>query len=251
MNKNSNIYMLGYSAIMVVVVAVLLAVASLSLKPIQEENVRIEKMLDILRSVGQGADAEKARDKAKYVTEQYDRYIVDSYGVNMQGDRVEGADAFQLLINLKGEYDKPEAERTLPLFVSRADNGQEFYILPVWGVGLWGPIWGYVAFESDWDTICGVVFDHKGETPGLGAEITTEDFTKQFKGKTIHEHATLVSVSVLKGAGASAGNAHAVDAISGGTITSRGVEMMLRNCLCGYRAYIDKQMENGELKIEN
>lgn len=226
---------------MVVVVATILAFAAMSLKSTQAENVRIEKMNDILRSIGEGKGAATAPDKAKYVTQEYDKFIVDSYAVNSKGDRVEGANAFNLLINLKAEYDKPEAERVLPVFVSKSNEGTIRSVLPVWGVGLWGPVWGYVALESDWNSIYGVVFDHKSETPGLGAEITMPEFTDQFKQKQIFDAGTLVAVSVLKGSGSSDGNIHAVDAISGGTITSRGVEKMLKDCLASYSAFLEKQ----------
>lgn len=243
MNKNSNTYIIGYSVIMVVIVALVLAFASLSLQGKQDANVVVEKKGAILMSIGEGMDADKVVDKTAYVNEQYAKYIVDSYAVNVAGDKVEGADAFNLLRNLKGEYDKPAAERALPIFVSRTEEGEDRYILPVWGVGLWGPVWGYIALKSDWDTISGVVFDHKGETPGLGAEITTPQFEDQFIGKTIFNADDMVAISVLKGVGSSAGNNNAVDAISGGTITSRGVESMIKDCLADYTAYIKKQRE--------
>ncbi len=240
MNKNSNTYIILYSTVMVVVVATLLAVASLSLKDRQDANVRVEKMGDILRSVGKAADADKAKDKIAYIQEQYEKYITESLAVNSKGEVVEGADAFTLLTNLKAEYDKPSEERVLPIFASKDDDGTVRYIIPVWGTGLWGPIWGYIALDGDWNTISGVVFDHKGETPGLGAEIAMPQFTEQFKNKEIFEKDNLVGVKVVKG-GAPAGDLHAVDAVSGGTITSRGVENMLKGCLADYKAYIDIQ----------
>lgn len=240
MNKNSNIYIIVYSAVMVVVVAVLLAFAALSLKAPQEANVRIEKMSAILASIGKGEEAAKAKDKTAYVTAEYEKYITESYCVDTRGDKVEGVDAFAQLDDLKAEYAKPAEARALPVFISN-DGGVVRYIFPVWGVGLWGPVWGYVALEADLNTIYGASFDHKGETPGLGAEITTPDFTEQFKAKTLFEGGKFVSVTVLKGAGASEGDPHAVDAISGGTITSRGVEAMLRDCLTDYLPFIEKQ----------
>ena len=136
MNKNSNTYIITYASVMVVIVAAVLSFASLSLKNIQAENVRIEKMGDILRSIGEGGDADKAPNKAAYINEQYKKYIVDSYAVNVEGDKVEGADAFALLTNLKAEYDKPAAERELPVFVSKNDEGSVSYVIPVWGAGL-------------------------------------------------------------------------------------------------------------------
>lgn len=240
MNKNSNKYIIGYSVVLVVVVASLLSITSLSLQSRQDANVVVEKKSDILMSIGEGSDADKAKDKTAYIDEQYAKYIVDSYAVNVAGDKVADADAFNLLRNLKAEYDKPEADRLLPVFVSKSDNGEIKYIIPLWGKGLWGPVWGYVALAENWDTISGVVFDHKSETPGLGAEITTPAFEDQFKGKNILLDGK-VTFNVLKGTGSSAGNDHAVDAISGGTITSRGVEAMIQKCLGDYAAYIAKE----------
>ena len=225
MNKNSNVYIIIYASVMIIIVAVLLSVASMALKSRQQANIAVEKQGAILSTIGLGGDADKVKDKTKYIEQEYEKYITDSYVVNGEGDRVEGAAAFGLLDKLKDEYAKPQAERQLP----------------VYGAGLWGPIWGYIALGSDWDTIRGAVFDHQGETPGLGAEITTPAFSGQFIGKTIFDGEEFTGIAVLKGAGASAGNDHAVDAISGGTITSRGVESMLRNCLEAYLPLIRKQ----------
>ncbi len=243
MNKNSNTYIILYASIMVIIVAAVLSYVSLSLGKIQSENVRIEKMGDILRSVGQGKGADTASDKATYIAEQYQKYIVDSYAVDAAGNRVDGADAFNLLINLKAEYDKPQAERRLPVFVSRDDQGKTSYVIPIWGKGLWGPIWGYIALADDWDTVNGAVFDHKSETPGLGAEIASSGFQAQFRGKHILDSTDrVVAIAVEKG-GADPNDQHAVDALSGGTLTSRGVEDMLKSCLGDYDRYIQRQRE--------
>ena len=241
MNKNSNTYIIAYAAVMVVIVAAVLSFAALSLKGVQAENARVEKMGDILRSIGEGGDADLVKDKAAYINEQYKKYIVDSYAVNVEGDGVEGANAFALLTNLKAEYDKPAAERSLPVFVSRNDEGVTSYVIPVWGAGLWGPVWGYVALADNWDTVNGVVFDHKSETPGLGAEISTAAFQAQFKGKHILENGRVVAIRLVK-SGAPDDDPYAVDAVSGGTLTSVGVEKMLKNCLSDYDAYIEKQL---------
>ncbi|MDD3108325.1 MAG: NADH:ubiquinone reductase (Na(+)-transporting) subunit C [Alistipes sp.] len=241
MNKNSNTYIITYAAIMVVIVAAVLSFAALSLKPIQSANVRIEKMSDILRSIGEGGEADKVPNKAAYITEMYQKYIVESFVINPSGDKIEGVDAFTLLTNLKAEYDKPEAERQLPVFVSRNDAGVVSYVIPVYGAGLWGPVWGYVALADNWDTVLGVVFDHKSETPGLGAEISTATFQAQFKGKQILRDGAVVSIALQKG-GAADDDPYAVDAVSGGTLTSRGVESMLKECLSNYDAFIRKQL---------
>lgn len=240
MNKNSNTYIVIYATVMVVIVALVLSFTALKLQPKQKANVENEMKGAILMSIGEGMEAAKAKNKTAYINEQYSKYIVDSYVVDYKGNKAEGANAFELLGDLKKEYAKDEQERRLPVFVGESDDGTVRYILPLYGKGLWGPIWGYLAMSDDWDTISGIILDHQSETPGLGAEIATPVFQKQFEGKTIFEGSKLVGISVLKGAGASAGNNHAVDAVSGGTITSQGVENMIKGNLESYDAYIVK-----------
>jgi len=128
---------------------------------------------------------------------------------------------------------KDQKDRNYPVFVYE-ENGERKLVVPVRGKGLWGPIWGYVALGSDLNTIAGAVFDHKGETPGLGAEINTGWFQEPFTGKTIFdENGKFVSIEVVKG-GADPADPHGVDAISGGTITSKALEEMLADCMAGY-----------------
>ncbi|MFC2087108.1 NADH:ubiquinone reductase (Na(+)-transporting) subunit C, partial [Bacteroidota bacterium] len=118
-------------------------------------------------------------------------------------------------------------------------------IIPLRGKGLWGPIWGYVSLEDDYNTVYGAVFDHKTETPGLGAEINTTWFQKPFKGKNIfNQSGEFVGINIYKGGSGAAANAgdlkHGVDGISGGTITSKGVEAMIHDNLNLYTAYFNK-----------
>ena len=250
MNKNSNTYIIIYSTVMVVVVATLLAVAALALQGRQQANIRVEKQSAILASIGLGGGAEKAKDKTVYIRDEYKKYIVESFAVNGLGEKVEGADAFGLLGDLKAQFAASPEAREIPVFVARLDDGTRLYFLPVYGAGLWGPIWGYLAIEKDWNTIYGVKFDHKGETPGLGAEITTQWFADQFKGKKIFDlQDKFVGIAVLKGSGSSVGNDYAVDAVSGGTITSRGVEKMIYDCLNAYMPYIEKQRAAYEASV--
>lgn len=227
---------------MVTVVAAALAFVSVSLKPIQQQNIEIEKMSDILGSVGLYDAADAPADKTAYIKEQYSKYIKESFLVNNKGEKSgDASQAFKVLNNLKAAYAVPEQERTLPVFISTNKEGKTNYIFPVYGTGLWGPIWGYIALNDDLNTIAGVVFDHKSETPGLGAEIATPAFEGQFvnETKTIFEAGKFEGVKVSKGAGSSKGNPHAVDAITGGTITSRAVESMIITCLSDYVPYIN------------
>ena len=113
--------------------------------------------------------------------------------------------------------------------------------MPLEGKGLWGPIWGYLSLKEDLRTINGVNFDHKSETPGLGAEINTTAFESQFIGKQLFRDDEFTGILVQKG-GAAPGDMHAVDAISGGTITSKALEAMIYDCLKNYVDYLKKNI---------
>lgn len=217
-DTNSNAYIVLYSTVMVVIVAVLLAVAALALKPRQDANDLNEKKRNILSSLS----AEN---------ESYDQFI-DAYVVDKEGQRVDG-DVFALLNDLPTAF----AEGKFPVFEAR--DGR--MVIPVTGMGLWGPVWGYVALEKDMNTVSGIIMAHKGETPGLGAEIATPKYQSQFVGKTIFEGDQFVSVTLRKGGAKDP--AHEVDAISGGTKTSDGVTAMLYNSLSNYLPLLESKRQ--------
>jgi len=244
MNKEGNKYIFLYSIALVVLVAAVLSVASITLKPFQQKNIEVEKKQSILRSVQKAADVKNAKNKVQYIEDEYAKYITSSFVVNSLGTKID-SDAFE--VDLEEEMAKLVAERRLPVFVC-TDNETESYILPVRGNGLWGPIWGYIALQSDYSTVLGVVFDHEGETPGLGAEIATPKFQAQFVGKQIFDGEVF---TVVKGGGAQ-GKAHEVDAISGGTITSKGLEAMLSSTLSSYLNFFkeEKQQEKKNVTEE-
>lgn len=212
-----------YSTVMVIIVAVLLAVAALALKPRQDANDLNEKKRNILASLYAGDAARMQVDAEKLIdTISYDD-VVSAYVVNDRGERIDG-DVFALLNDLPTAF----AEGKLPVF--EAKDGR--VVLPVYGAGLWGPIWGYVALEKDMTTISGIIMAHKGETPGLGSEIATSKYQSKFLGKTIFEGDQFVSVKLRKGGAQDP--AHEVDAVSGGTKTSDGVTAMLFDSFSHY-----------------
>ncbi len=235
MRNFSNTYIFVFATSMVIIVAALLSFVAEELRPLQERNVELEKKSDILASVEMTKGIEDAENRGAFIEELFSSYIVESYVVNSEGKVQEGKDAFEITENIDAEMDKPAEERNLPLFVFE-DGGEEKYIIPVRGKGLWGPIWGYVALQNDFNTITGTVFDHRAETPGLGAEINTDWFEDAFIGKTIFENGEFTGIKVVKG-GADPSAMHSVDAISGGTITSKGVEDMIYNSLKPYVTY--------------
>ncbi|MDR2126192.1 MAG: NADH:ubiquinone reductase (Na(+)-transporting) subunit C [Prevotellaceae bacterium] len=243
---NGSAYTVIYSVIMVVVVAVLLTVASTALKPAQKLNQEIEKKENILKTVGKTADIANVKNKAEYIKNEYGKYI-RAAATDINGNFLDVSDSIVFTLELKRELAKPEAERQLPVFICK-DGEQLRYIFQLHGRGLWGSIWGYIAFESDMHTIAGVVFDHEGETPGLGAEITTEIFQKQFENKKIDEDNSL-PIIIQKPGGEL--NSHTVDGISGGTITSKGVQQMLADNLKLYKGFITKiKSQNNNNNIE-
>lgn len=241
----SNSYIFRFATIMVVVVAALLSAAALLLKPMQDRNIRIEKMQDILSAAGIASSAGNA-------IELYDKHLVKELTANLAGEitSVYAGNTFEqgnvraFDINVRDMQKQIEAVRKgsssaeplLPVFVMRSKEGALKYVFPVRGVGLWGPVWGNIALSEDLETITGVKFDHKAETPGLGAEISTEAFADQFINKKIfNNESAFVSVKVVKG---TAGGSHEVDAISGGTITSNGVSDMIQTGLENYLPFI-------------
>jgi len=232
MDRQGNKYTFLYASVMVIVVATVLAFVSEALTPLQKQNEKEAKMMDILQSVNIESSKEDVAD-------QYEKFIGDkSYIVNYEGEQVTGDAQAAFNVELSREVRKPLSERQYPVYECHLENGEVKYILPVRGKGLWGPIWGYIALDDDKQTIYGTTFDHDSETPGLGAEIANQAFQKQFRDKRIFDESDeLTSIQVVKG-GATPDDPHRVDGISGGTITSQGVESMLEDYFEGYKAFL-------------
>jgi Na+-transporting NADH:ubiquinone oxidoreductase subunit C len=249
-NKDSNSYTILFSVVMVVVVGAILSFLSMSLKEPQEKNARDKKQIDILGAVG----VEASRQDADTL---YNQFIKSDVVIDFEGNVLEnpvdkdGKAVTAFDIDIKKDFrDKNQTAEDLnyPAFIAEKDGGK-YYIIPMVGKGLWGPIWGFIAIDAkDGNTVYGATFDHKTETPGLGAEIKTAIFEDPFsaaineeKGlspkQIFDEKGTFKSIKVLKG-GADPRDPHAVSAITGGTITSNGVNEMLKRTLKVYRNYL-------------
>jgi len=224
MDVNKNSYTIAFATLLVVLVAALLSSASIGLKPFQSKNIEQEKKQNILKSVGIDITREEA-------DVDYDKYIKEELVINHLGEIQEGS-AFD--VDLSKELRKDYKDQSYPLYIAEVD-GEVKYIIPLRGKGLWGPVWGFISLEKDLNTVFAAVFDHKAETPGLGAEINRPFFQDPFKGKTIMEDGKFVSIKVEK-KGAN-GDIHKVDGISGGTITSDGVSDMIDERLSKYLPY--------------
>ncbi len=233
MNTNSNGYTIGYAAIMVIIVAFLLAFVSSSLKDRQVENVKLDTKKQILSALNVTEGD---------VAENYNSMVKD-FVLNSDGTLSEQSDA---------DFQTSYADTTKLHVFECNINGEKKYVFPVRGAGLWGPIWGYVALNDDKNTVYGTYFGHEGETPGLGAEITKPFFSEQFKGKTVSKDGDVV-LSVVKN-GKVTDSTCEVDGISGGTITSKGVDLMLKTCLKRYSSFLSSaaatDANSGATKVE-
>lgn len=230
--KQSNVYTLLYAVGLVLVVGVVLSVVYQWLRPEQERNIADDTKSQILRAALIPTDAGD-------ISRLWDEHITSSYIVDYHGNVAnDNADkAFDAALNMNQEIKKPQDSRLLPVFECKTDAGLK-YIVPVYGAGLWGPIWGYVAFNDNGDTIYGAYFAHQGETPGLGAEIEKPKFSDQFQGKDIFSSTgAFTSVAVCK-PGQEPKSGSWVHGISGGTITSQGVNKMLRESLEPYTQFL-------------
>ncbi len=232
---------------MVIVVATVLSFAAMNLQPLQQQNEKRAKKTDILKSIHMLENLDEVDNKSQFIENQYKQYITNSKVINAEGEEVEGTEAFD--VDMKKEVAKPYDERKLPMYIAQLDNGEKKIIIPTRGKGLWGPVWGYISLNGDYQTIYGAVFDHKTETPGLGAEIANQEFQEQFQGKTLfNNEGEFVSINVYKGGQGAAENAgdlkHGVDGISGGTITSKGVEKMIEDCIRPYLTYFKQKSES-------
>lgn len=226
---NSNGYTFIFAVIMVVVVASVLSFTATSLQPTQRENVRLEKMQSILNTIG--IDVERSEAE-----EAYNQYITEAVTLRSDGSVDEDVNAFT--VDLAKEIKREDDEQAFPLYIADVE-GEKYYILPLRGNGLWNAIFGYIALQDDVNTIKGATFDHLGETPGLGAEITKAYFREAFAGKRIfNDMGQLEGVSVVKG---TAEGPHEVDAISGATITGDGVSDMISERLGHYLPYFEQE----------
>ena len=233
MNTNSNTYTVIYSIILVVVVAAVLAFAAMFLKPTQDANVKKDTIGQILTAAtfADVADAE--------ILNTYKAEIESAILVDLEGNKVGELDIESCEVYGTSDLKKQIAaeQKALPVYIFK--NG--ITVVPCYGAGLWGPIWGYVGFEKDLKTIKAVRFGHKGETPGLGAKISDEpSFAEAFVAKTTGEGEILFEIA--KPANRQTEN-NGVDAISGATITSQALGKTLNQWFGFYKEYLAKNAE--------
>ena len=224
MNTNSNVYTVVYTALVVVVVAAILSFTAMKLGPLQNANAKAETLRQMMSAAGVKPTDELYATRNQDILRLYAENIEQAYTIGLDGAQngTLGTDSgrIELVDRLKPQDKaiKEGGQATLPVYVFKGG----ICVIPVYGAGLWGPVWGYVAFQPDHRTIAGVYFDHESETPGLGAKIKDEAwFREKFAGKTV-AFGSEPRFDLSKNA-ETGGAANAVDAITGATMTSKGL----------------------------
>ena len=233
MNTNKNSYIIIYSAVLVVIVAFLLAYIFQALKPMQDVNVALDKKKQILaalniRELGDVESAEKYKEVVKA------DMIVDANAQVIEAGEQGGEKAAFKLNSADYKAGK------LAVYVCEVD-GKTKYVIPVYGMGLWGPIWGYISLDEDKNTVFGAYFNHDSETAGLGAEIKdSKAWQDQFKGKKVFAADSKEIAIAVKKKSDVKNPASECDAVTGATLTSDGVSLMLQDCFAKYITYLKK-----------
>lgn len=224
-----------------------MSLASVGLKPAQDEQVELDTKKKILGAVMDISSVKDPKELLALYEKKVQSLVVDYKGDVVTTDK-KGNPITAEKVNIQKNYRFPKEERLYPIFkfMSESNDGEvEAYIFPMFGAGLWDWISAYLAVETDLNTIKGIAFDHKQETPGLGARITSEVVQDRFVGKKIYDQSgMLMSVEMVKGEGNQGLTAHQVDGMSGATLTGKGVNQMLKNYLSYYEAYINKINSN-------
>lgn len=231
MDRDSNRHTYLFAGIMVVTIAFVLSFTSESLKELKLDNVKKEKMQNILSTVGVNVSRDESEDL-------YNQYIIEELSLTHNGDIDQEVNAFN--INLALEIKKGLDDQRFPLYIANVDNSK-YYIIPLRGNGLWNAIWGYIALKEDINTIEGISFGHQQETAGLGAEITEDWFINSFNDeKILNSNGEFVGIYVSKSNNDPDNidkNDNEVDAISGATVTGDGVSDMIKERLENYLPY--------------
>jgi Na+-transporting NADH:ubiquinone oxidoreductase subunit C len=251
--QQSNTYIIVFSAVLTIVLGGLLALANQGLKPWQKRSIELDTKKKILSAV---TDLEGT--KGDEIISLYGETI-ESIVVNVDGEIVEqDAEGKQIVaenVDVAKNFKKPPSERLLPVFMYHQKGSPEMveaYIFPVYGRGLWGPIWGFVALETDLATIKGSSFDHKTETPGLGARITSEEVSGRYTGKKLYGNdGELISVAMLKGENNPPDklDEHTIDGLSGATLTAIGMNEMLKSYFEYYGKFIEQNKKSADERV--
>jgi Na+-transporting NADH:ubiquinone oxidoreductase subunit C len=247
--QRSNTYIVIFSLVLTIILGGLLSLASVGLRPAQKKAEELSTKRQILSAV---MEVDPNANVLPIFDDRIKSVVVDSDGNVMETDAEGNPLDDASRVDIERQYKLPPEERLYPVFMFHEEGNPEkvtAYIFAFYGNGLWDNIWGYVALETDMNTITGAVFDHAGETPGLGARITEQEVEGRYKGKKIfNDQGELVSVDMLKSENNPPAvlDEHNINGLSGATITAKGVNRMLENYFQHYLPYIEKLKEQDQ-----
>ena len=252
MNTNSNTYTVVYTATVVILVAAILAFVSQKLGPAQRDNAKAETLRQMMAAAKVAGTEELYAKNNGQVLQLYADNIEEAFTVNLEGVRTGDLRTdkgnIELMDGLKAADKAVKAGDCKNLPVYRFKGG--ISVIPVYGAGLWGPVWGYIAFEPDGQTIKGAYFDHESETPGLGAKIKDESwFREKFSGKKVYPD-NEPAFNLSKNAEAAGGD-NSVDAITGATMTSKGLNSALNVWFKAYSGYLAAVRNAAQAEVES
>jgi Na+-transporting NADH:ubiquinone oxidoreductase subunit C len=241
--QRSNTYIILFAAILTIILGGMLSGTSVVLKPLQDIQVDLDNKKKILGAVMDISSIENPEEILALYAKRFTSAVIDINGNPVEKDK-KGNLLVAENINVQKNYKIAKDERVYPVFqfMNEADSTKvEAYIFPMWGAGLWDWISGFIAIDKDLNTIIGVAFDHKSETPGLGARITSDMVKDRFKGKKLFDASGILqSVSMVKGERGLPLDDHHIDGMSGATLTGIGVNNMLLHYMGCYKTFIDK-----------
>ncbi|MEO9965715.1 MAG: NADH:ubiquinone reductase (Na(+)-transporting) subunit C [Reichenbachiella sp.] len=244
--QRSNLYIVVFSGILTIVLAVLLSGTSVVLKPLQDKQVELDTKKKILGAVMDISNIKEPNEILELYKTRVTSMVVDINGELMEKD-AKGNPLVAEKIDFQknhNKYKKDVESRPYPIFMYMKEDGSgvDAYIFPMFGAGLWDWISGFIALDGDLNTIRGVAFDHKSETPGLGARITDEAVKSRYVGKKLYdESGSFQSVDMVKGEKGLPLDDHHIDGMSGATLTGKGVNAMLKDYFGYYSTFIEKK----------
>ncbi len=239
--QRSNTYIILFSIVLTIILGGMLSIASVGLKPLQDKQVELDTKKKILGAVMDISAIEDPNEILALYDERVESIVVDFEG-NLVETNAKGEPAVAEEISIQKNYRMKPEDRVYPVYKFKADDGNiDAYVFPMWGNGLWDWISAYMAVDSDLNTVRGIAFDHKAETPGLGERIVSEQIQSRYVGKEIfNESGELVSITMVKGENNTGLTIHEVDGMAGATMTAKGVNAMLDQYLGCYQPYIKK-----------
>ncbi len=244
--QQSNTYIILFSIGLTVVIGGLLSITSVALKPLQDKQVELDTKKSILSAVMDISHIQDPNEILEVYSQRVKSYVIDYEGNVVEKD-AKGNDLVAEKVNVSKNSKRPKEERFYPVFQTMDGDSPDAYIFPMYGQGLWDWIAGFIALDKDLNTIRGMSFSHKSETPGLGARIADAEIQQRYVGKKIYDGGNLVSVEMIKGEKGEPLDDHHIDGMSGATMTGKGVNAMMLKYLDAYKNFIKKAKAGGKV----